>query len=158
MHAISLLFAVGQSSTKPAGGAAIGQVVIATAGAMVVTAVAARGSASATAAGRVTLLGALAGLAERVSGLPGWAALPSGRRGGSLLDRRVRHVLGHLAAHRQRPRPGPARQPGPLLDPRRPVRHLRRRLPRDGRCPKEKPERRRRSGSRATGTRRSAAC
>ena len=50
----------------------------------------------------------------------------------SLLDRAVRHVLGHLPAHRQRPRRRAAGQPRPLLHPRRPVRHLHRRLPRDG--------------------------
>src|SRR5690242_21159142 len=35
--------------------------------------------------GRVSWLGRLAGFAERVSGLPGWSALPSAITGGSLL-------------------------------------------------------------------------
>ena len=40
-------------------------------------------------------------------------------------DRRARHVLGHLPAHRQRPRRRSARQPGSLPDPRRPLRRAR---------------------------------
>ena len=43
---------------------------------MVATAVLLSGSG--TAAGRLALLGRWAGFAERTSGLPGWAALPSG--------------------------------------------------------------------------------
>ncbi len=38
---------------------------------------------------------------------------------------RARHVLGHLAAHRQRPRPRAARQPGALPDSRRALRRAR---------------------------------
>ncbi|MDQ2676476.1 MAG: hypothetical protein M3Y34_06675, partial [Actinomycetota bacterium] len=68
----------------PAGGAAIGQVVIATAGALILTAALlyfGLGHRS----GKVPWLGRLAGFSERVSGLPGWAALPSAIAAGSLL-------------------------------------------------------------------------
>ena len=82
--------------------------------------------------GRVHVLGSLADRAERATGMPGWVALPSAIATVSLLIALLRHVLGHLPAHRQRPRRRAAGQPGPLLDPRRPVRHLHRRLHRDG--------------------------
>ena len=59
----------------------------------------------------------------------GGAALADRRRG--VARRTRRHVLGHLPAHRQRPRSGAARQPGPLPDPRGPVRDLRRGFPGD---------------------------
>jgi hypothetical protein len=64
-------------AAKPAGGAALDQIVIATAMASVVTAGLfwlCLGHRS----GRVPHLTRLANLSERVSGLPGWAALPSG--------------------------------------------------------------------------------
>ena len=70
--------------TQPAGGAAIGEIVIATAGAAVVTAallVLGLGHRS----GRVALLGTVAGWSQRISGIPGWAALPSGVAAGSLV-------------------------------------------------------------------------
>jgi hypothetical protein len=66
-----------QLAAKPAGGAAIDQVVIATAGATVVT-VLLLWLCSGHRSGRVPWLGRAAAFAERVSGLPGWAALPSG--------------------------------------------------------------------------------
>ena len=80
--------------------------------------------------GRVPHLGRVAGFAERVSGLPGWAALPSAIATISLLTAFLGIPLGRLDPHRRGPRRGPARQPGPLPDPRRPVRHLHRGLPR----------------------------
>jgi hypothetical protein len=61
---------------EPAGGAAIGEAIGATAGAAVATAVIAvliAGHRS----GRIKLLARAAASSERVSGLPGWAALPS---------------------------------------------------------------------------------
>src|ERR687895_733853 len=61
---------------EPAGGAAIGEAIGATAGAAVATALIAvliAGHRS----GRIKLLGRAAAFSERVSGLPGWAALPS---------------------------------------------------------------------------------
>ena len=55
-----------------------------------------------------------------------------GRHGGVAADRGARDVLGHLAPHRQRARRRPARQPGPLPDPDRPVRRAARGCAVDG--------------------------
>src|SRR5919204_1133020 len=69
---------------EPAGGAALNQIVIATAGAIVSLATLAwlcRGHRS----GRLAHLSRAAELAERISGLPGWAALPSALAAVSLL-------------------------------------------------------------------------
>lgn len=65
------------AQAKPAGGAALDQVAIATVAAGVVTAVTlwlGMGHRS----GKVALLGRIGRYAERVSGLPAWAAVPSG--------------------------------------------------------------------------------
>ena len=80
----ALALAQATEEAPPAGGAAIGQVIIATAGAMVLTAgllYFGLGHRS----GKVPYLGRLAGFSERVSGLPGWAALPSAIAAGALL-------------------------------------------------------------------------
>ncbi len=72
------------AESAPAGGAAIDQVVIATAGAMIVTTallVLGWGHRS----GRIGILGWGADLSSRISGLPGWVALPSGLAAISLL-------------------------------------------------------------------------
>ncbi len=72
------------AAAKPAGGAAIDQVVIATAGATLVTAVLlwlCAGHRS----GKVPWLGRAAERASRLGGLPGWAALPTGVAGVSLM-------------------------------------------------------------------------
>ena len=64
------------AQSQPAGGAAMGEVVLATGGALVATAVLlvlGIGHRS----GRIGLLGSWSSLSERVSGIPGWAALPS---------------------------------------------------------------------------------
>jgi hypothetical protein len=69
---------------EPAGGAALDQAAIATGGALVASAAIAwlgMGHRS----GKVPHLGRAAGFAERVSGLPGWAALPSALSAASLL-------------------------------------------------------------------------
>jgi hypothetical protein len=67
---------LGQSgSTPPAGGAATSDVIYATAGAVVVTLLL-LGPILLYKQGRFPLLGRAADLAERVTGLPGWAALP----------------------------------------------------------------------------------
>jgi hypothetical protein len=69
---------------EPAGGAAVGEAIGATAGALVVTAAIAvliAGHRS----GRIKLLARAAALSERTTGLPGWAALPSMIVGISLL-------------------------------------------------------------------------
>jgi hypothetical protein len=71
-------------SSPPAGGGAIGQVIAATAGALIITGAMfylVMGHRS----GRVKVLGRLGAYSERVSGLPSWAALPLGVLSGSLL-------------------------------------------------------------------------
>ena len=78
--------APGQATEEapPAGGAAIDQVIIATAAALLLTGALlyfGLGHRS----GKVPWLGRLAGFSERVSGLPGWAALPSAIAAGALL-------------------------------------------------------------------------
>ena len=111
---------------EPAGGAAIGEALGATAGAAVATALIAvliAGHRS----GRIDWLARAAALTERLTGLPGWAALPSTLLGVVAAHGRARHVLGHLPAHRQRPRRRAARQPGPLPDPDRALRRPARR-------------------------------
>ena len=73
-----------QAAAPPAGGAALDQVILATAGAVLLTAALVYlglGHRS----GRVPYLGRLAAFSERVSGLPGWVALPSAVAAGSLL-------------------------------------------------------------------------
>jgi hypothetical protein len=72
------------AADEPAGGAAIGQVVIATLGAMVVTA-ALLWLCAGHRNGTNGVLAWGAGIAERTSGLPGWAALPSAIATASLL-------------------------------------------------------------------------
>lgn len=69
---------------EPAGGAAIGEVLIASSAALVLTVVLLVFGLGHR-AGRVALLGNLARFAERRSGLPGWVALPSAIAGVSLL-------------------------------------------------------------------------
>lgn len=69
---------------EPAGGAAIGEVLIASSAALVLT-VALLVFGLGHRAGRVALLGNLANFSERRSGLPGWVALPSAIAGVSLL-------------------------------------------------------------------------
>jgi hypothetical protein len=79
-----LTFLAQATGEEPAGGAAIGEAIGATAGALVATAAIAvliAGHRS----GRITVLSRAAALSERVSGLPGWAALPSSVLGISLL-------------------------------------------------------------------------
>jgi hypothetical protein len=63
--------------TQPAGGAAIGEVIIATSGAMLLT-IALLILGMGHRSGRVPLLGRAAAYSERVTGMPGWSALPAG--------------------------------------------------------------------------------
>src|SRR5947209_12055197 len=72
------------ASSLPAKGAPLDQVVIGTVAAMLVTA-AVIWIAMAHREGRITWITRLAGFSERVSGLPGWSALPSAVVGGSLV-------------------------------------------------------------------------
>jgi hypothetical protein len=70
--------------TEPAGGAALGEVVLATAGALAFTAaLLVLGIGHRT--GRVAALGNLAAFAERRSGFPGWVALPAAIATGALV-------------------------------------------------------------------------
>ena len=71
------------SASEPAAGAALDQVVIATAGATVVTVVL-LWLISGHRSGRVSLLGDVAAFAGRVGRLPAWAALPAAIAGASL--------------------------------------------------------------------------
>ena len=76
--------ALAEAAAKPAGGAATGEIAIATAGASVLTTVLlilCAGHRS----GRISLLGRAANGAARVTGLPGWTALPSALATVSLL-------------------------------------------------------------------------
>ena len=114
------------ADTRPAGGAAIGEVILATA----------------LGAGLTALLLGLVFLhrtrrtRSSPGSAPGWARPPACRPGSpcptvlttlSLLRRPARDALGHQPAHRRRPGRGPAGQPRALPDPVRPVRRLRRR-------------------------------
>src|ERR671919_846701 len=77
-------FAPEPSTAPPAGGAEISQVVIATAGAMVVTAIL-LALVIAHRTERFWLLEWGSRISERVSGLPGWAALPAAIAAPSLI-------------------------------------------------------------------------
>ena len=118
-------------AAKPAGGAALDQVAIASGAALVVT-FALMWLGLGHRSGRVALLGRLGTFSQRVSGLPAWAAIPAGMIVVSLITALFGMLLGHLPAHRAGPRRGPAGQRRPLLHPRRAVRRLRRR--RSSRC------------------------
>src|SRR5690348_13779760 len=71
-------------SAAPAGGAAIGQVVIATAVATLAT-LGMLALALGHRSGRIAWIGRLAARAERSTGLPGWAIVPSAISGVSLI-------------------------------------------------------------------------
>ena len=79
LTALAVLHAASHAKTgsEPAGGAAAGEVAVATGGAMVFT-VALLALGLGHRSGRIALLGRWAAFSERVSGLPGWAAFPSG--------------------------------------------------------------------------------
>jgi len=104
--------ALAQSGEKadPAGGAAIGEVVLATAMAGVVTAIAlvvVIGHRS----GRVKFVGRAAAYAERLTGVPGWASLPNVFVGGALLIA-VIGMYWDISLHIDN-----GRDPGPLANP-----------------------------------------
>src|SRR5215212_2690507 len=81
---LSSFIAAVAAADPPAGGAEISQVIIATAGAMVATA-ALLWIITAHRSGRIAWVGKASALAERHTGMPGWAALPSLFIGVSLL-------------------------------------------------------------------------
>jgi hypothetical protein len=98
------------ASTPPASGAAIGQVIIATGAAMVAMAgLLYLGVGHTT--GRVKVLGRMAATAERVSGIPGWAALPAGLIAGSLIVA-LFGMMWDISLHID-----DGRDPGPLANP-----------------------------------------
>jgi hypothetical protein len=97
-------------TSQPAGGAAIGEIVLATGMATVVT-IALLVLGMGHRSGRVAVLGRLAAFSERVSGLPGWAALPAGLATGSLLTA-VFGMYWDIALHI-----GVGRDEGPLANP-----------------------------------------
>jgi hypothetical protein len=98
------------ASAPPAGGAAIGQVIGATLGGLLATAVL-LWIITAHRSGRIAWVGKLAGFSERVNGLPGWASLPSGLIGGSLLIA-VFGMYWDISIHIDK-----GRDPGPLANP-----------------------------------------
>ena len=104
--------AQGQGGEKadPAGGAAIGEVILATGMAAVVTAIAliaVLGHRS----GRVKFVGRAAAYAERMTGVPGWASLPNVFVGGALLIA-VIGMYWDISLHIDN-----GRDPGPLANP-----------------------------------------
>jgi hypothetical protein len=100
------------SSSNPAGGAAIGQIVIATGIASVATAILMVGILGyRNHPGRDSALRRMAAVSERVSGLPGWAGLPLGVGGGSLLIALL-GMYWDISLHIDQ-----GRDPGPLANP-----------------------------------------
>src|SRR3954451_21329555 len=106
----SIFSSVIAASTKPAGGAAIGQVIGATLGGLIATA-ALLWIITAHRSGRIKWVGKLASYAERINGLPGWASLPSALIGGSLLIA-VFGMYWDISIHIDK-----GRDPGPLANP-----------------------------------------
>ena len=102
--------AQGGEKADPAGGAAIGEVVLATAMAGVVTAIAlviVLGHRS----GRVKFVGRAAALRRAMTGVPGWASLPNVFVGGALLVA-VIGMYWDISLHIDN-----GRDPGPLANP-----------------------------------------
>lgn len=81
---VTPLAAAVQAAAEPAGGAAVGEVLIATAGAAVATTVLG-GVGLAHRTGRTQLLARLGRWTERISGLPAWTAIPGAVAGAALM-------------------------------------------------------------------------
>src|SRR3954468_18528018 len=107
---LSSLISTIAASDPPAGGAAIGQVIGATAGAMVATAIL-LWIINAHRTGKIRWVGKISKLAERHTGMPGWAALPSVFIGASLLIA-VFGMYWDISIHIDE-----GRDPGPLANP-----------------------------------------
>src|SRR3954447_26647685 len=107
---LTTLTTVLAAGDPPAGGAGLGQVVGATLGGLVATAVLIW-IITAHRNGRIAWVGKLAALAERQTGLPGWASLPSALIGGSLLIA-VFGMYWDISIHIDE-----GRDPGPLANP-----------------------------------------
>ncbi len=101
---------IGAASAPPAGGAAISDVIYATAGAVVVT-ILLFGPILLYKQGRFPLIGRMAALAERVTKLPGWAALPGTFLAVTLLIA-VFGMYWDISLHIDQ-----GRDPGPLANP-----------------------------------------
>src|SRR3954471_21871166 len=104
------LLAATTAAAKPAGGAAIGQVIIATSFATAAT-VGLLWLMQTYRAGRNQVLARAATFSERVSGLPSWAALPAGIAGGTLLVALL-GMYWDISLHIDN-----GRDPGPLANP-----------------------------------------
>jgi hypothetical protein len=107
---LPLVTGASTAASQPAGGAAIGQIIIATAAATVVTLVLlvlCHGFRT----GRVRALGDAADYTSRVSGLPGWAALPSAVGAVSLITA-LFGMYWDISLHIDN-----GRDPGPLANP-----------------------------------------
>jgi hypothetical protein len=102
--------ALAASGDEPAKGAAIGQVILATAGAATATLLL-LGVGAAHRAGRTTVLGRISDFSERISTLPGWAAIPSALVAGSLLTALL-GMYWDISLHID-----DGRDPGPLANP-----------------------------------------
>src|SRR3954447_5228497 len=98
------------SGSAPAGGAAIGQVIGATLAAMVITG-GMLASVAGHRSGRIALVDRLAGYSERVSGIAGFASLPSAILGSSLIIAFV-GMYWDISIHIDE-----GRDPGPLANP-----------------------------------------
>src|SRR3954471_9341938 len=107
---LSSLISTIAASDPPAGGAAIGQVIGATAGALVATAIL-LWIINAHRTGKIRWVGKVAKLAERHTSMPGWAALPSVFIGASLLIA-VFGMYWDISIHIDE-----GRDPGPLANP-----------------------------------------
>jgi hypothetical protein len=101
---------IAQTPAPPAGGAELGQVLIASVAALVITA-ALLYLGFGHRSGRVKLLERLAAFAERVSGIPGWAALPSAIATSSLITA-LFGMYWDISLHIDN-----GRDPGPLANP-----------------------------------------
>jgi hypothetical protein len=105
-----VLAAASPAAANPAGGAALGQIAIATGMASVATAVLMLGIFGYR-NGKGKTLRRLAAFSERASGLPAWAALPAGLAGGSLLVALL-GMYWDISLHIDQ-----GRDPGPLANP-----------------------------------------
>jgi hypothetical protein len=101
---------IAQTPAPPAGGAELGQVLIASIAAMAITA-AQLYLGFGHRSGRVKLLERLAAFSERVSGIPGWAALPSAIATSSLITA-LFGMYWDISLHIDN-----GRDPGPLANP-----------------------------------------
>ena len=101
---------IAQTPAPPAGGAEVGQILIASIGAAVITA-ALLYLGFGHRSGRVKLLEGWARRAERIAGIPGWAALPAGIATASLIIA-LFGMYWDISLHIDK-----GRDPGPLANP-----------------------------------------